>query len=216
MSEVVVSAGEQRNRALFVLQHHHEQFDLMPFSIARTWIDDKGVDLALYLMYDAVQLVRKEVIEQHPDIQAAVDYLLSRGVPIYTCGFCSRACQTQLRQLLSRCCCRQSPYLLFLGDGTQSCLLLDIPLLHLIRRVYREDITPLSSQHKMEIVSSAGRLSPLPYPIMRRLSQWLLFRKYRFRRQASYEFPITCMKVTFLTSMARSILGAPCCPAPTD
>ena len=55
MSEVVVSAGEQRNRALFVLQHHHEQFDLMPFSIARTWIDDKGVDLALYLMYDAVQ-----------------------------------------------------------------------------------------------------------------------------------------------------------------
>jgi hypothetical protein len=51
----------------------------MPFSIARTWLDDKGVDLALYLMYDAVQVVRKEVIEQRPDIKEAVDYLLSRG-----------------------------------------------------------------------------------------------------------------------------------------
>ena len=93
MSEVNVSASEPRNRALFVLQNHDEQFALMPFSIARTWIDDKGVDLALYLMYDAVQIVRKEVIEQRPDIKEAVDYLLSQGVPIYTCGFCSRACQ---------------------------------------------------------------------------------------------------------------------------
>ncbi len=93
MSEVPASASDPRVRALFVLQHQNEQFDLMPFSIARTWLDDKGVDLAMYLMYDAVQLVRKEVIEQHPDIKAAVDYLLSRGVPIYTCGFCSRACQ---------------------------------------------------------------------------------------------------------------------------
>ncbi len=93
MNEVNVPAGESRPQALFVLQHRNEQFDLMPFSIARTWLDDKGVDLALYLMYDAVQLVRKEVIEQHPDIKEAVDYLLSRGVPIYTCGFCSRACQ---------------------------------------------------------------------------------------------------------------------------
>ncbi len=93
MSEVPASTSDPRVRALFVLQHQNEQFDLMPFSIARTWLDDKGVDLAMYLMYDAVQLVRKEVIEQHPDIKAAVDYLLGRGVPIYTCGFCSRACQ---------------------------------------------------------------------------------------------------------------------------
>lgn len=93
MSEGPGSAGEHRPQALFVLQHRNEPFDLMPFSIARTWLDDKGVDLALYLMYDAVQLVRKEVIEQRPDIKEAVDYLLSRGVPIYTCGFCTRACQ---------------------------------------------------------------------------------------------------------------------------
>lgn len=80
-------------KALFVLQNQNERFDLMPFSIARTWIDDKGADLALYLMYDAVQLVRKDTIAQYPDIQEAVDYLLKRGVPIYTCGFCTRACQ---------------------------------------------------------------------------------------------------------------------------
>ena len=93
VNEVNASAGDQRPRAVFVLQHQNEQFDLMPFSIARTWIEDKGVDVALYLMYEAVKLVRKEVIEQRPDIREAVDYLLSKGVPIYACGFCSRACQ---------------------------------------------------------------------------------------------------------------------------
>ncbi len=81
------------NKALFVVQHNDPQFNLMPFSIAKTWVDDKGVDLAIYLMYDAVNLVRKDQIEERPDIKDAVDYLLGKGVPIYTCGFCSRACE---------------------------------------------------------------------------------------------------------------------------
>jgi len=81
------------DKALFVLQHRDDRFDLMPFSIARTWLDDKGLDIAFYLMYDAIQLVRKDTIEERPDVKEAVDYLLSRGVPIYVCGFCSRACE---------------------------------------------------------------------------------------------------------------------------
>jgi predicted peroxiredoxin len=84
---------------VFVLQHHNPQFDLMPFSIGRTWLDDKGLDLAFYLMYDAVQLMHKDTIETLPDIKEAVDYLLSKGVPIYVCGFCSRACSLSAPQL---------------------------------------------------------------------------------------------------------------------
>jgi predicted peroxiredoxin len=84
---------ENNSKVLFVLQQNNPKFDLMPFSIARTWIDDKGVDIAIYLMYDSVNLVRKDTIEQTPDIKEAVDYLLSKGVPIYTCGFCTRACE---------------------------------------------------------------------------------------------------------------------------
>lgn len=88
-----MSAAEDRPQALFVLQHSDERFDLMPFSIARTWVEDKGVDLALYLMYDAVELVRKDTLARRPDLREAVDALLARGAPIYTCGFCTRACQ---------------------------------------------------------------------------------------------------------------------------
>lgn len=77
---------------LFVLQHRDIRFDSMPFSIALTWHADKGLDIALYLMYDAVQLVRRDVLEGQPDLKEAVDDLLHRGVPIYVCGFCTRAC----------------------------------------------------------------------------------------------------------------------------
>lgn len=78
---------------LMVLQTQNPKYDGMAFNIARTWLDDKGLDIALYLMFDCVQLVRKDTIEQNPDIKDAVDYLLSRGVPIYVCGFCTRACE---------------------------------------------------------------------------------------------------------------------------
>lgn len=78
---------------VFVLQHRHERFDLMPYSIARTWREDKGLDIAIYSMYDAVELLKKDVIVEHPQIKEAVDALLAAGVPIYACGFCSRACQ---------------------------------------------------------------------------------------------------------------------------
>jgi len=44
-------------------------------------------------MYDAVELLKKEVIAEHPEIKEAVDALLAGGVPIYACGFCTRACQ---------------------------------------------------------------------------------------------------------------------------
>jgi predicted peroxiredoxin len=83
----------ENDKFLFTLQNTNEKFDLMPFSIARTWLDDKGLDIAFYLMYDAVNLVRKDLIEDRPDIKEAVDYLLGKGVPIYTCGFCTRACE---------------------------------------------------------------------------------------------------------------------------
>ena len=80
-------------RYVFVVQHRHDRFDLMPFSIARTWREDKGLDIALYLMYDAVELLQKDTILKYPDIREAVDALLGSGVPVYACGFCSRACQ---------------------------------------------------------------------------------------------------------------------------
>lgn len=85
--------SEERPKYLFVIQNQDELFDLMPYSIARTWLDDKGLDLALYIMYNAVQVVRKDKIDDRPDIKEMIDYLLSKGVPIYTCGFCSRACE---------------------------------------------------------------------------------------------------------------------------
>ena len=78
---------------LFVIQNQNERYDLMPYTIARTWLDDKGLDIAIYLMYDAVQVVRKDRISEYPVIQEVIDYLLSKGVPIYTCGFCTRACE---------------------------------------------------------------------------------------------------------------------------
>lgn len=83
----------ERQKYLFVLQHNDERYDLMPFSIAKTWLDDKGLDIAIYLMYDAVQIAKKETIGAREDIKQAVDYLLSKGVPIFVCGFCTRACE---------------------------------------------------------------------------------------------------------------------------
>ncbi len=78
---------------VFVLQHRQERFDAMAYSIARTWREDKGIDIAIYAMYDAVELLKKEVISEHPEVREAVDALLASGVPIYACGFCTRACQ---------------------------------------------------------------------------------------------------------------------------
>jgi predicted peroxiredoxin len=51
------------------------------------------LDVAIYAMYDAVELLKKEVIAEHPEVREAVDALLAGGVPIYACGFCTRACQ---------------------------------------------------------------------------------------------------------------------------
>jgi predicted peroxiredoxin len=76
-----VTAGSERY--VFVIQHRHERFDLMPFSIARTWREDKGLDIAIYSMYDAVELLKKDVIIEHPDIRDALDALLANGVPVY-------------------------------------------------------------------------------------------------------------------------------------
>lgn len=81
-----------QTKYLFVLQHNDPRYNPMPFSIARTWTDDKQLDIAFYLMYDAVQLVETEYLEQHPDIKETIDYLLSKNIPIYTCGFCTRVC----------------------------------------------------------------------------------------------------------------------------
>ena len=51
---------------VFVLQHRQERFDAMAYSIARTWREDKGIDIAIYAMYDAVELLKKEVISRAP------------------------------------------------------------------------------------------------------------------------------------------------------
>ncbi len=83
--------GENK-KYLFVVQHLDERYNLMPFSIARTWTEDKGLDVAIYLMYDAVQIGEKENLEKFPEIKEAIDYLLGSGVAIYTCGFCTRVC----------------------------------------------------------------------------------------------------------------------------
>lgn len=77
---------------VFVLQHRQERFDPMPYSIARTWREDKGLDVAIYAMYDAVELLKKDVVAEQPSIKETIDVLLADGVPIYACGFCSRAC----------------------------------------------------------------------------------------------------------------------------
>lgn len=84
---------ENKPKYLFCVQHHDPEFDPMSFSIAHTWLDDKGLDIVFYFMYHAGKIMRRDYIEAHPDIKENVDYLLSRGVPIYVCGFCSRVCQ---------------------------------------------------------------------------------------------------------------------------
>jgi predicted peroxiredoxin len=85
-------AEKQPGKYLFVLKNGDPKFVPMGFSIARTWVEDKGLDLALYLMYDTVEVVKKANIDDNPDIKELVDWLLAQGVPIYTCGFCTRAC----------------------------------------------------------------------------------------------------------------------------
>ncbi len=91
--------SDNQQKYMFVLQHHQPRYDSMPFSIARTWVDDKGADIAIYLMYDAVEIARKEEVESNPDIKEMIDYLLAKGVQIYTCGFCTRACQLNANSL---------------------------------------------------------------------------------------------------------------------
>lgn len=83
---------DQQQKYLFVVQHLNDRYNLMPFSIARTWLEDKGLDIAIYLMYDAVQIVEKDNLEKALDTKEAIDYLLDHRVPIYTCGFCTRVC----------------------------------------------------------------------------------------------------------------------------
>ena len=77
---------------LFVLQNNDDRYNPMPFSIARTWIEAHHLDIAFYLMYDAVRIADTEYVEQNPDIKENIDFLLSKNIPIYTCGFCTRVC----------------------------------------------------------------------------------------------------------------------------
>lgn len=77
---------------LFVIQNNDPRYSPMPFSIARTWHEDKHLDIAIYLMYDAVSIIEAQNLEQTPDIKVNIDYLLSKNIPIYTCGFCTRVC----------------------------------------------------------------------------------------------------------------------------
>jgi len=83
---------EDKPKVLFVLEHHNPQYDPLRFSTAQTWVDDRGVDVVMWLMYDSIQIVRKDAIEQTPEIKAMIDDLLGKGVPIYVCGFCTRSC----------------------------------------------------------------------------------------------------------------------------
>jgi predicted peroxiredoxin len=81
------------SKFLLVLEHHNSQFDELPFSTARSWVEDSGVDVAMWLLYDSIHIVRREEIEKTPVIKELVDFLLQKGVPIYVCGFCTRACE---------------------------------------------------------------------------------------------------------------------------
>lgn len=83
---------DQNPKYLFVLQNNDDRYNLMPFSIARTWFDDKNLDIAFYLMYDAVKIAEKDYLEKTPEVKAAIEYLLGNNIPIYTCGFCTRVC----------------------------------------------------------------------------------------------------------------------------
>ena len=58
---------------VFVLQDRHDRFDLMPFSIARTWREEMGLDVAMYATYDAVELLKKDTLVEYPAIREAVD-----------------------------------------------------------------------------------------------------------------------------------------------
>ncbi|WP_149141480.1 hypothetical protein [Gemmobacter caeruleus] len=80
-------------RMVFVVQKRHELFDLMPFSIALTWRQDKNVDVDLYFMYDAVELLREDFLAGHQDLLEILNSLLADGAIVYACGFCSRACE---------------------------------------------------------------------------------------------------------------------------
>lgn len=78
---------------VFVIQHVNERFDTMPYSIARTWREDQGAEIAIYAMYDAVELLKADTVAERDDLREVLDALLAAGVSIYACGFCSRACQ---------------------------------------------------------------------------------------------------------------------------
>jgi predicted peroxiredoxin len=84
---------DDSSKFLMVLEHHNLQFDELPFSTARSWVEDGGLDVAMWLLYDSIQIVRREEIEHTPAIKELVDFLLKEGVPIYVCGFCTRACE---------------------------------------------------------------------------------------------------------------------------
>ena len=84
--------NETQKQFVLVIKTKNPKFDMMGFMIARSWLDNQNADIAIYLKFDSVELMRKENIENTPELKAEVDYLLSKGVPIYVCGFCSRAC----------------------------------------------------------------------------------------------------------------------------
>lgn len=77
---------------VFIMQHQNDRFDSMPFSIARSWREEMDADLVLYVMYDAVELLKKDTLAHNAMIKEDIDALLESGVTIYACGFCSRAC----------------------------------------------------------------------------------------------------------------------------
>jgi sulfur relay (sulfurtransferase) complex TusBCD TusD component (DsrE family) len=74
----------------FVIQHRHDNYDFMPFSIAKTWFDSNQADIAIYLMYDAVQIATQEYLANRPDIKEIIDYLTANKIAVYACGFCTR------------------------------------------------------------------------------------------------------------------------------
>lgn len=91
-------AGSPDERAatgshVFVIQQATPRFQLLPYSVALSWRQEYGTDLALYTMYESVELLRASSLARNDELRELVDGLVQAGVPIFTCGFCTRACE---------------------------------------------------------------------------------------------------------------------------
>ena len=117
---------EDNSKFLMVLEHHNPQFDELPFSTARSWVEDGGVDVAMWLLYDSIHIVRREEIEEDSRDQGAGRFPAAEGGPDLRVRLLYPRLRADCEPLLSRDRCWQPKDLLLTCQPTQAALLLEL------------------------------------------------------------------------------------------